>query len=450
MPTQDRDASVERLLRQAMREDARPVGQCLDADTLAAWSEGGLAGKSLAAAEAHAASCVRCQAILAAIARTATVADGLDTRDAGASSPSAIVRGVRWLVPLAGAAAAAALVLAIWPGTPVQELAPVPTSEAPSTAPTERVEPVSPPPPPPAAFADRRDALAKTAPADKRSADAETRERPKDANEKAKEELKSDAAARAAREDELQRRLEADGLVPTRPRRSQATPEPVSSPKQAADQVQVQGGARQNQAQTQASNANQTQSANQNANQAQSPAQTQNAPQSQTQVTQALPPPPASPPPAARPTPVPVGGVAGRAQKPAALEESAQLRAGIIEGVFPALIATPDSSIVWRILKGRDIQRSQDSGTTWVTQTTVPDVQLSSGACPTTTVCWVVGSGGSVLRTNDGQSWQRIPFIETTDLVVVTASNPDTVVVTAKDGRRFSTRDAGKSWTLEK
>ena len=79
----------------------------------------------------------------------------------------------------------------------------------------------------------------------------------------------------------------------------------------------------------------------------------------------------------------------------------------------------------------------------------MPDVQLSSGACPTTTVCWVVGSGGSVLRTNDGQSWQRIPFIETTDLVVVTASNPDTVVVTAKDGRRFSTRDAGKSWAPE-
>ena len=223
MPTQDRDTSVERLLRQAMREDARPVGQCLDADTLAAWSEGGLTGKSLATAEAHAASCVRCQAILAAIARTATVADGLDTRDAGASSPSAIVRGVRWLVPLAGAAAAAALVLAIWPGTPVQELAPVPTSVAPSTAPTERVEPVSPPPPPPAAFADRRDALAKTAPADKPSADAETRERQKAANEKPKEELKSDAAARAAREDELQRRLEADGLVPMRPRRSQDT-----------------------------------------------------------------------------------------------------------------------------------------------------------------------------------------------------------------------------------
>ena len=54
-----------------------------------------------------------------------------------------------------------------------------------------------------------------------------------------------------------------------------------------------------------------------------------------------------------------------------------------------------------------------------------------------------------MLRTTDGQSWQRIHSSKQTDLVVVTASNPETVVVTAKDGRRFSTRDAGKTWTPE-
>src|SRR5262245_66254125 len=105
--SQDRDAAVERLLRQAMRDDARPVGPCLDADTLAAWTDGGLSGQALAAAEAHAASCVRCQAVLAAMARTAHMPDEQDSRDAGASSPSGILKGVRWLVPLAGAAAAA-------------------------------------------------------------------------------------------------------------------------------------------------------------------------------------------------------------------------------------------------------------------------------------------------------------------------------------------------------
>jgi photosystem II stability/assembly factor-like uncharacterized protein len=155
------------------------------------------------------------------------------------------------------------------------------------------------------------------------------------------------------------------------------------------------------------------------------------------------------PPPAA---PAPAGGaiVPGQAQKPAALEESVLLKRA--EGVIvaSALFATPDSSTMYRILNGRDIQRSQDSGATWAAQATVADVQLSSGACPTTTVCWVVGSSGSVFRTIDGRSWQRIPFAETTDLVLVTASNAETVVVTAKDGRRFSTRDGGKTWTPEK
>ena len=131
----DRDASVERLLHQALRDDARPVGVCPDADTLAAWSEGGLSGQSLAAAEAHAASCVRCQAVLAAMVRTAHVADGVDTRNAHASSPSSLAKGVRWLVPIAGAAAAAALVLAIWPGAPVQARAV--STVAPASSPKE-------------------------------------------------------------------------------------------------------------------------------------------------------------------------------------------------------------------------------------------------------------------------------------------------------------------------
>ena len=153
----DRDASVERLLHQALRDDARPVGVCLDADTLAAWSEGGLSGQSLAAAEAHAASCVRCQAVLAAMVRTAHVADGVDTRNAHAGSPSSLAKGVRWLVPIAGAAAAAALVLAIWPGAPVQDRAV--STVAPASSPKESAQPAS--PTASAAAADKLDALAK-------------------------------------------------------------------------------------------------------------------------------------------------------------------------------------------------------------------------------------------------------------------------------------------------
>ena len=447
MSTQDRDAAVERLLRQAMREDARPVGPCLDAGTLAAWSEDGLSGKALAAAEAHAASCVRCQAVLAAMARTSQVADGLDSRAARASNPWGISKGVRWLVPLAGAAAAGALVIAIWPGAGVEELGRAPAA-APISAPKQVAEPA--PPAPSATLADKADAPAKAAPADTRATDAESGERRKVADEKAKNEKKELESARA---DAQFREQQRDGLIGPLPKK----PESAASQSQSQELDQLKSRARalrqgEVQRTTQNAAAGQTQNANQIANQ-QAPAPMQNAPQSQTQVAPATPPAPAParseplPPPAA---PVAAGGaaVAGQAQKPGAVAESVLLKREAAIAA-PALFATPDSSTTYRIVNGRDIQRSQDSGATWTTQTTVADV-LSSGACVTTTACWVVGSGGSVFRTIDGRTWQRIPFAETADLVLVTASNADTVVVTAKDGRRFSTRDAGKSWVLEK
>jgi len=48
-----------------------PPGPCLEADALAAWADGALAADELAAAEAHVSDCSRCQALLAAIIRSA-------------------------------------------------------------------------------------------------------------------------------------------------------------------------------------------------------------------------------------------------------------------------------------------------------------------------------------------------------------------------------------------
>lgn len=75
-----------------------PMG-CPDAEMLAAWAEGGLYPDERARVEGHSAACGRCQARLAAIARTAT------------AMPNEVPHGKRlrlwpWLVPAAGAAAA--------------------------------------------------------------------------------------------------------------------------------------------------------------------------------------------------------------------------------------------------------------------------------------------------------------------------------------------------------
>jgi hypothetical protein len=108
----NRDTSVERLIREALRSSATagPRGACLDAATVAALADGTLPAGERAAAEAHASDCGRCQAFLAAMARSA-----VDP----APVPARWWRGpaVRWLAPIAAAAAAAAA-LVVWSVVP--------------------------------------------------------------------------------------------------------------------------------------------------------------------------------------------------------------------------------------------------------------------------------------------------------------------------------------------
>ena len=105
----DRDATLDRLLTgRAARGSADPTPACLDANTLAAWADDALSAGEMAAAEAHAADCARCQAMLSAMAKTAPVAPA-------AAATSWWMPSLRWLVPLT-AAAAAVLVWTIVPG----------------------------------------------------------------------------------------------------------------------------------------------------------------------------------------------------------------------------------------------------------------------------------------------------------------------------------------------
>src|SRR5262245_38978962 len=108
MSHQDRDASMERLLREVMRTtsaDVRSPSDCLDAETLAAWSEGALGDPQRALAEAHASQCSRCQALLAAMARTAPPVT--------TSSPSRWRWWMTMLVPAVAGAAAVSLWFAV-------------------------------------------------------------------------------------------------------------------------------------------------------------------------------------------------------------------------------------------------------------------------------------------------------------------------------------------------
>jgi hypothetical protein len=110
----DRDASLDRLLPGALSARAGEAadGACLDAETLAAWADEALDPRERASAEAHAADCARCQALLAAMVRTAP--------------PMTEARSwwrlpaLGWLVPLTVAATALVIWVAVPNRVPVQ------------------------------------------------------------------------------------------------------------------------------------------------------------------------------------------------------------------------------------------------------------------------------------------------------------------------------------------
>src|SRR5262245_59021676 len=106
------DSSMDRLLRESieLRAARPPQGPCLDAETLAAWADGALNAHDRSDVEAHAAHCARCQSLLAVMVRTAPV-----------SPERSLLRALRlrWVVPLAAAAAGVALWVLVPDRTPV-------------------------------------------------------------------------------------------------------------------------------------------------------------------------------------------------------------------------------------------------------------------------------------------------------------------------------------------
>ena len=108
-PQDPRDRAMEAMLRRQMPGGAGPGDACPDAETLAAWTDGGLDARAQAQVEAHAAGCARCQALMAAIVKSEPAPAAL------APEGSWSRWSLRWLVPLT-AAAAATLVWVLVPG----------------------------------------------------------------------------------------------------------------------------------------------------------------------------------------------------------------------------------------------------------------------------------------------------------------------------------------------
>ena len=131
------------------------------------------------------------------------------------------------------------------------------------------------------------------------------------------------------------------------------------------------------------------------------------------------------------------------APKPAVAEEPAH-RAVAIGPVV--VIARTNLDAAWR-LSGNGIERSDDGGKTWRAQTSFTGAALLAGSAPSADICWVAGRGGVVLRTNDGEHWERLLSPTQDDLVQITAWNESSATVKSASGARFSTKDGGQTWS---
>jgi photosystem II stability/assembly factor-like uncharacterized protein len=110
-------------------------------------------------------------------------------------------------------------------------------------------------------------------------------------------------------------------------------------------------------------------------------------------------------------------------------------------------VAAPGGAARWRVGANGRVERSDDAGATWQPQASGVTTDLLAGSAPSHDVCWIVGAAGTVLLTTDGERWKRLPFPLAVDLTAVAASSSSAAVVTARDGRRFETLDAGFTWT---
>jgi hypothetical protein len=112
------------------------------------------------------------------------------------------------------------------------------------------------------------------------------------------------------------------------------------------------------------------------------------------------------------------------------------------------VIKTPDPNVMYRITGGL-VEISEDGGANWQGERSDPPVDFVAGSAPESHVCWLVGRAGVVFLTEDGKNWQKIPSPVSKDLVAVEAQSAVSVTITAKDGQKWSTDDAGKTWHAE-
>jgi hypothetical protein len=387
----DRDRSIDALLKQRRRPPSPgPAGPCLDAERMASWADGSLKAAEIAAIEEHAADCMDCQALLAAFARTEPLA---------ASSRGAIP-WIRWIVPVAAGALAAAMLF--WIVKPRSTQGP-----APATA-VARVEM------PPSVIAP-----------------------PAAATPPAKTEPTTPVAARPA----------ASAPTPLVPGRLPGAVDAQASRDfaqwSAGRSLSINGGLSLNKNTT----IDGVPSGEEGSNGA--PHITPNV-DSVAAVNEA-----------ARPTANAAPAASPRAA-PVTTPASPDVRGRDVFGMLKVLpssmivefstppIGSPENVsstpvVKWRIFTDGHVDRAKGSGAWEAIE--MDRVPLVAGAAPAAAVCWLVGRRGVVLVTSDGgDRFRRADVPDQGDVVSIRSTDALHATARMANGREFATTDGGRTW----
>jgi hypothetical protein len=438
-----RDAALARLLAEALKSQSKSAGHakstaCPDAEVLATYAEHGLAEEETARWESHFADCDRCQKIISVLAASGEELAKAEVERLGnlaAASSAArepVVRNTpppwvviwrrpafwRWLVPAVGMASAAALWFALRQVPPREALSSQKIA-ATSGAPQNRID-------------QGTTAASPAKPGETQMAQASLPTPPAVATPSAaplRDKEKSQANSSAAARQEPARKQESFSNALQAPPGSEAD--------------------RNLEVREEAAKDNRVPSAQANEQKSQTVDVLGAAPP----VVTAAAPSPSTPPPARsgdRAVPQGFDSATG-APVPAQLKTLAQT-------VTPTIVfASPNRRALWRLGSGGRIEHSADQGQTWQPQTSGVTADLVAGAAPSEKIAWVVGRAGIIVRTEDGEHWQRVApplaaqpvagAVAAPDWISVEARDALHATLTSRDLRRFVTEDGGRTWT---
>jgi hypothetical protein len=457
-PVNRNDDQLDPILRRAMRAQVGPATpECADAESLAAYSDRSLAAAERERLETHFADCMRCQMLLADIARANESARGLE-------SASEVPWYRRWRIAIPALAAVAALLVFIairqsLNEHPHSEVVAMAKHEAPLMELAERAPaaaPASPAAESAAAPVAPAPALAPPSPASNEIAMNESRAREETKREAPRMHHFAQAPPAAAPVPPPAEAGRVVAIAPAAPvvepsAAPVAQPAPVSK-ELASNQPQPETAQR---AESMGYAAGQLSNKAASGNGAMVAAPERAAPalagdtvsQGETAVGSAA-------------VGAGAGAIAGAA--PGVGASAPGYGTGNLLGAAPAAgrssgpevrpglgilgqIWAPDRSAVWVIGRNGTIQRYDANGAGhWQHSGVTTD--LVAGWAPSARVCWIVGRSGTIIRTTDGEHWERIGAPTTENLTAVSASSAHDVAITTASGKIFATSDGGVTW----